>query len=71
MMFWGQRTLCDICEHLALWDHGSVLMVDLAVALIGLEGYGLEKTAAAECGLKAEPFCLLYNDGNPCICIGK
>jgi hypothetical protein len=42
-------------------------MVDLAIAPVGFGTHGLEKTAAAECGLKAEPFCLLYDDRNPCV----
>ncbi len=46
-------------------------MVDLAVAPVGLGCHLLEPSAAAEYGLQAEPFCLLYNDRNPCVCIGK
>ena len=65
------EALGSVYQHPALRDQSSVLVVDLAIAPVGLGGHLLEKAAAAECGLKAEPFCLLDNDGNPCLCIGK
>jgi hypothetical protein len=42
-----------------------------AIAPVGFGTHGFEKAAAAECGLKAEPFCLLYDDRNPGVCIRK
>ena len=49
----------------------SVLVVDLAIAPVGLGAHGLEPTAAAECWLKAVASRLLNNERNPSICIGK
>lgn len=54
----------------ALWDESAVFVVDLAIAPIKLGGHGIEKAAAAERCIKAQPFCLLYDDRYPCICIG-
>jgi hypothetical protein len=46
-------------------------MVDLAIAPVGLGTHGLEKTAAANCWLKAVASRLLDNQRNPCVCIMK
>ena len=46
-------------------------MINFAIAPVGLGAHELEPAVATECGLQAEPFCLLYNDRNPCVCIGK
>jgi hypothetical protein len=56
---------------LPLWNHGSVLVVDFAIAPVGLGAHGPEPPAEAECGLKTVASRLLYDDRNPCVGIGR
>ena len=65
------EALGSVYQHPALWDKSTVLVVDFAIAPVGLGAHGLEKPAAAECGFKAVASRLLDNERNPCVGIRK
>ena len=46
-------------------------MVNLAIAPVGFGTHGLEKTAAAECGIKTEASGFLHYKRDPGVCIWK
>ena len=65
------EALGGVDQHPALRDESNVLMVDFAIAPVGLGAHGLEPPAAAECWLKAVASRLLDNERNPGVGIRK